>query len=363
MDQHSFIDNLNSWRKGVGVGPYKITLFLTDNCNLKCRACSLTPLVNRDSQQYELSEEKLVSLVDEGRSIGVKQWDFGGGGEPLMRRDVFLEIALKIKAYSMIGSLTTNGTLFTHSLIEELVKAKWDSLHISLDGPDAAVNDSLRPPIGTFDKAVNALCQFNELKRKFKLGTPLIYIHYVISALNYDRIVDMVNFAHSHTVDGIEFDFVLNRTSLCEPLIVDRKSEILKEQVDSAKRIADAYGIDNNLSELLGMLVENTTTGYRQIQSEGPPEIITADWLKVRCYSPWYHMIILTNGMVMPCCLVTPLPDNLKESTLEQVWFGDNFSRFRNELLHGHLTAACRECNATLSAETNNIRGLLKNAI
>ena len=159
------IERLVKWARGGKAPPVTIELVPTERCNLNCLSCwrrgwSKEKLEERFRQ--EMSDERLLELVDEAAEMGVVEIAFVGGGEPLMRK-VVIEIFKRMKDYGMIGDLVTNGTLFTKSTIEMMVKIGWDRIKFSIDGADKKTHDYLRQTPGAFEKTIKNIKIFSKL--------------------------------------------------------------------------------------------------------------------------------------------------------------------------------------------------------
>ena len=113
------------WLEGKWAPPFRIHIFPTDRCNLRCRSCWRWK-VTKDGRiswvQNELSDQKLLLLIEEGAELGVKEWELSGGGEPLVRNEITLKMMEKIKKLGMRGDITTNATLFTPEIIKYLIE-------------------------------------------------------------------------------------------------------------------------------------------------------------------------------------------------------------------------------------------------
>lgn len=68
---------------------------------------------------------------------------------------------------------------------------------------------------------------------------------------------------------------------------------------------------------------------------------------KTFCIYPWVHLHAYPTGEVHPCCHAEwkeqPL-GNARESTLEQIWHGENMQRLRNDLLNETPHPSCTRC-------------------
>ena len=145
---------LIEWARGNKSPPYSIDINPTDKCNLKCLSCwQRSEKFKVIDSSYELSDNKLLSIVKEALDFGVEEFEITGGGEPLMRKEITLKMMKIIKDSGKTGNITTNGTLFDKESIKFLVKIGWDKVTFSIDGPNQKMNDYLRGK-GAFEKNV-----------------------------------------------------------------------------------------------------------------------------------------------------------------------------------------------------------------
>ncbi|MDQ2709047.1 MAG: mycofactocin radical SAM maturase [Actinomycetota bacterium] len=131
--------------------PICLTWELTYACNLACVHC-LSSSGRRDPR--ELSPAECRAVVDELQKMQVFYVNIGGG-EPTVRPD-FWEI-LDYSIDSGVGvKFSTNGIKLDARRAEQLARADYVDVQISLDGATAAVNDHVRGP-GSYDTAIRAL--------------------------------------------------------------------------------------------------------------------------------------------------------------------------------------------------------------
>ncbi|SMC24867.1 12,18-didecarboxysiroheme deacetylase [Desulfacinum hydrothermale DSM 13146] len=129
---------------------------MTRRCNLKCVHC-YAQAKNRDFPD-ELTTAEGKALLDDLASFGCPVVLFSGG-EPLMRPDL-VELADYAVQKGMRAVISTNGTLITPQVADELKRVGLSYVGISLDGMEE-VNDRFRGVKGAFQKALEgiAACQ------------------------------------------------------------------------------------------------------------------------------------------------------------------------------------------------------------
>jgi cyclic pyranopterin phosphate synthase len=112
-----------------------LRISVTDRCNLRCTYCMPEEGVIPKSHYDILSYEKIIDVVKEAISLGIKKVRLTGG-EPLVRKGIlFLVEQLKKLPGLEELTLTTNGVLLD-KMAEPLKKAGLDRINISLDTLD-----------------------------------------------------------------------------------------------------------------------------------------------------------------------------------------------------------------------------------
>jgi radical SAM protein with 4Fe4S-binding SPASM domain len=365
------VERIIQWAKGKKEGPVSLELVPTERCNLNCLSCwrrgwDKKKLEERFAQ--EMSDQRLLKLIDEGAEIGLKEVAFVGGGEPLLR-SVMPQLIRKIKAYGMEGDLVTNGTAFNEKLIKEMVEIGWDRVKFSVDGVDEKTHDYLRGVKGTFKKVIKNIKTFSRLKKELKTDKPKLLFNTVISKENYRQLPELVKLGGKIGLNGIwllpltVFSECMKGMKLGKKELVEFK-EILKESIPLAKK----FGIeDNNFENFLeSKYIEKTedmdkvmmeeVTKSLNISDNLLRKIIKREYPKSRnrienfkflpCYLPWHHITILPNGNIAPC--FSPWVWNTKVSvknySIKELWFGEYFDKFRKIILTRKLPENCKRC-------------------
>ncbi len=122
--------------------PLRGALDLTYRCNNRCRHCWL----RGSDGDGELTASEVLSLVDDARAMGCREWAISGG-EPMLRDD-FFEIFDHITSHARTYSLNTNGTLITEE-IAELMRRPGAKM-VALYGATAEVHDRVTRAPGSF---------------------------------------------------------------------------------------------------------------------------------------------------------------------------------------------------------------------
>lgn len=364
------VERLITWVRGRKAGPVSIELVPTERCNLNCLSCwrqgwDKEKLEERYAQ--EMSDERLLKLIDEAAEIGVKEIAFVGGGEPLYR-SVTPKLIRKIKGYGMECDLVTNGALFTKDFIEEMVKIGVDRVKFSIDGVDAETHDYLRGVEGTFKKVMANIEHFARMKTTLNSEKPRLLFNTVISNKNYRQLPDIVKLGDSVGLNGIGllpltvFDESARHLKLTHEQTIEFKS-ILKEAI----RLSKEFRMEDNFEHFLDPKYMEKTESMHEVMMEEVPkghdsnkkslkEIIRKEYPKSKdplenfkflpCYIPWHHITIIPNGNIAPCFSpwVWNTDVSIKTHSLKELWYGEYFDKFRNIMLNRELPDNCKRC-------------------
>ena len=366
MLKEKIAENLLRWQD-VGKGaPIQLTLILTNKCNLICKSCWKRSKDDNSEELpvMELSEERLFSLISEAKDLGVISVELTGGGEPLLRPTTAMRIMELVKKSGMIGWLTTNGTLFSQDLVRNIIEIAWDKVTFSIDGPDAQLNDFLRPPQGSFDKVIAALELFKITKEQLHSIYPAITMNIVVTKYNFQRLAEMVELANKYNVAGVTFEPIKLYSPSCQELMIDFEQSYacVNEQLIKAQELATKYNIFTNIDVMRNSPELLRYSGKLLVDMPLIEENEVNSFLssKVPCYEPWFHIRVDADGSVSHCCVNPDIGENIRNNTLSNIWLGDNFNNFRQSILTQNYPVNCNLCNANLAFFSREISAILE---
>lgn len=142
--------------RGGDFFPAFLFISVTDQCNLACQGCWVTPCKPR----REMDLRTLDSLVRQGKAGGC--FFFGiMGGEPLLHGGIFDLFAKHPDAYFL---LFTNGTLITDETARAMRRLGNVSPLVSIEGTRSS-SDARRGGVNVYDRAMAGLdhCRRNRL--------------------------------------------------------------------------------------------------------------------------------------------------------------------------------------------------------
>lgn len=280
--------------------PLRINIDPCDVCNFKCDFCfqSKEKEFRGNVMTVEMFEKAIVQLKEFDAPINVIH--LYGLGEPFLNRNLpqFIRRIKEENAAKEVKT-TTNGSLLTHSLIDELVEAGLDEITISLNG----LKDE------DFERIVN-------------------------TKICFDRMLDNIQYLYAHK----------RSCHVHIKIIGDYFSK--KEQEYFVKIIgeyADTINIDGATNHWSGF--KDTAKEQQQYKVGGGT---FKEWPV--CAFCFYELAVHSDGSVSPCSADWQKDKqnlgNITESSLKEIWESEKRREMLISFLKGTKNpyAACREC-------------------
>jgi uncharacterized protein len=186
-EDHNELQTLEQqyWDEKRQTRNFNLGIVLTQQCNLRCIYCNQEHLDKRFSRDDELSTVSFVEReIHKFKVFNMTWW----GGEPLLRMDLIQSLSTKLLEVCARHGLeynaftSTNATLITDKVAEELLACKFVKFQVSLDGPEI-VHNAHRPQRnnrGSFDLVVRGI---NALYNAFGAKPELINLRIHVSKL------------------------------------------------------------------------------------------------------------------------------------------------------------------------------------
>ncbi len=349
-DERALFESVSS---EVPAGPKKVILSPTDWCNLRCETCwRLEKKENpNEGSVEELSFDEMARLMRDARSLGARELDLTGGGEPFSRKDIF-ELLSIAKQLGFWVTLTTNGTLLNDEKLKNLVSLGLDDITFSFDGATPRTNDSIRGT-GVFARTRDAFMALQDAKSAAGAALPIVRIAFVVTSRNYREVPAMVRFAKRHGVSAIQFSTLLGwstnshlsmaqvpgKPALWERAL-GRKAPLayLKE----GARLAESAGIRTNLPSLI----------RHGFSAHAQPRF---------CFAPWEMLFVNSRGTALACCILASFYENelgnVRNTPLEELWRSGKMREFRERLASGQFYNGCKRCLPDLVDRFDEMEG------
>ena len=222
-------------------------------CNLRCVMCTHAHPELFPSRKRLMDIGLFKKVIDEGSGHGLRSIGLDQEGEPLLVKNINDYITYAKEKGVLDIMINSNATLLNKQKTEMLLHSGLTRIHFSLDAAKASTYEKIR--IGSdFKKVVNNILYFCNRKKELKKDIPITRVSFVKMKNNEDELDEFVKFWTPH-VDAIA---------------VQEYNNPFPERAELKKLYADT-------------------------------KIKSADF---RCTQPWFRMVILTDGTVLPCCLL-----------------------------------------------------------
>jgi MoaA/NifB/PqqE/SkfB family radical SAM enzyme len=136
--------------------PVGLKLELTHRCNLRCGFCYTDSPRRTLEGTLDMSDEEWRGVVEQAIELGVIEAVITGG-EPLLRKDLTLELIERLDHTGVAVSLNTNGWFVDESVADRIAAARGVRVHVSIDGASPEVHDTARGVPGSWRRAIRAV--------------------------------------------------------------------------------------------------------------------------------------------------------------------------------------------------------------
>ena len=183
--------------------PTHLLIETTTRCNLRCKQCA--HVINK----YDFADMSLETFYALRPLFPhAKQVALYGHGETFLYQH-FFEMLKELKQHNLAVYVTTNGTLITQEVAEQLVELELDKLAFSLDAATPELFNEIRRG-ADFDKVLHNIRTLNALKKKAgRDDKPILSIMYCAMQSNIQelpklvRLADELNMTHGVAVMNI----------------------------------------------------------------------------------------------------------------------------------------------------------------
>ena len=136
--------------------PLGVKLELTFHCNLRCGFCYTDSPRQTLARTPDLDHEAWRRIVDEAIELGIIE-AVVTGGEPLLQRELALELLERLDGAGVGVTLNTNGWFVDEAVADRLAALRGLTTQVSIDGASAAAHDRARGVPGSWRRAVRAV--------------------------------------------------------------------------------------------------------------------------------------------------------------------------------------------------------------
>lgn len=212
------------------------------SCDYTCTMCLWSDKEELTYEKHNLREMGLmknpewISLMKKAHQLGTRTIIFSGGGEPLLKQDIF-ELMAEARKIGLKSHLYTNG----YSL-HKLSEAEWQEV-LNLEQIRFSIHS---PYADTYNKIVEMPGQANALnrvrenvlqlidRRKNSSGKVKVGIGFVTQALNHSELISMAEFSSKLGVDFLNLR--QDEVSVTRDLSEEERQLVAKQLVDIRQR-------------------------------------------------------------------------------------------------------------------------------
>lgn len=339
-DVRRYFERAETNHTGVPVRkPVCLYLETTNRCNLLCTTCPRT--YEELEPPADMSWELFTSIVDQIPDL--ERCVLHGIGEPMLVPNLDRMVRY-LKDRGTYVLFNTNGTVLNEKNGRAMIEAGLDELRVSLDAANATSYRAIRGK-NYFDRILKNVRAFRELQEREGHANPRVSAW--LTGLK-ETISELPAFVRVAAELGVR-EVYLQRLVFFEQEAIGlaRPDQALYEQInsDEARYVAEAAEIARSLGMAFSASGAAAEPGMSLKRAEnGSP------WSM--CRRPWTVMYVTANGRALPCCIAPfsqrgyenyTLGDATKES-LSEIWEGEAYRSFREELLSEAPPAACANC-------------------
>jgi MoaA/NifB/PqqE/SkfB family radical SAM enzyme len=136
--------------------PLEVKLEVTWRCNLRCGFCYTDSPRHTLARTSDLPDEAWLEIADQAMELGVME-AVVTGGEPLLRRQLVLDLVDRLRAGGVGVILNTNGWFVDGEVAARLAAAGTLQVYVSVDGATPELHDAGRGVPGSWRRAVGAV--------------------------------------------------------------------------------------------------------------------------------------------------------------------------------------------------------------
>jgi len=268
-------------------------------CNLRCIMCTHAHKDLFPSRKRLLNFELFKQVIDEGKGYGLSSIGLDQEGEPLLVDNLLEYITYARNNGILDVMINSNALLLDKEKTEMLLNSGLTRVHFSLDAVKKETYDKIR--IGSdFNKVVDNILYFCKRKKELGKELPITRVSFVKMKHNEPELDPFVEYWTPH-VDAIAIQEYNNP-------------------------------FPDHL-ELKQLYAKN--------------KVVNIDF---KCTQPWFRMVILTDGTVLPCCLLgmslKMALGNANDSTIYELWNSSSMKNLRKLHKEGKYAQhrICKQC-------------------
>ncbi|MBU0547919.1 MAG: radical SAM protein [Candidatus Omnitrophica bacterium] len=307
------------------VGPLKLTIDITDSCDMHCIMCWYHSFYLGNDKNLVprfFPLKRFEALIKELKAMHTKTVTLCAEGEPLLHPQI-KEIVELCQRHALNIEIMTNAYYLDRENIVFFKKAGVKKIMVSLHSADSLTFEKIRPfkTKESFERIIENLLFLKHIKGKNK--EPRLFIINAISSLNYQNVPDMAKLAEDLSASKVLFKPVSLIPGLPGYLELSKANK--ETLINSLIKLSKEINTANNIRSYLGVLHNNALAeGNLHRFKKKPPFSLC------RCHIPWTSSVINIKGDVIGCVHSRgEILGNIFKSSFKDTWFGKKYNLFR----------------------------------
>lgn len=321
--------------------PLFVTLNMTPRCNLTCVGCRHHSQRLRNERRWSPANCDMSVEISEQIALKLQELSgimlfLEGSGEPFIHPQI-MEIVRKLKKAGFNLTIFTNGTLLNANLAAELIEARVNMIRFSIWTGSESTFERNYPGSDKkhFSRIIESLQHLEQQRRQTGSVYPKVHLYFGINKLNKDELPAVVEIAGRYHCDGITFGQFISFGEEVEAISFNHQERTaLMEELKQYKAVLKKKSLSHTMARDMKKL------------ALGPES-----WRHSPCLICWFHIRILGNGDVVPCCRSSYRLGNIADHSFTEIWDGQAINEFRRRAAasDGHewlkeQGTDCRDC-------------------
>jgi len=287
------VTNFIRYFKGYSFFPYFVSFIITNRCNLRCNFCYQKKLL-KNSQELDFNFDDIELVEKNINSFLFKPNIHIFGGEPMLHQN-FIDIMNYFDEKGNKLYITSNGTKLKYYSRELLNLKNLKEINISLN-------------MKNWNKIIKTMEELKETKNV------RINAIFTLSSQNCHKISTVIKTFKNVNIDSIILQHLIFFNYSNHDVDVD----LILSQLSSIENV-----FKPSLRFFPPIKIKDIKNYYEN------PDFPN----KNKCLKPWFVVMILPNGDVIPCEQENPkLVGNIKREPLVKIWNNDKFRSFREKI-------------------------------
>ncbi len=301
---------------------------VTNACNLRCEQCHASsgkPLPG------ELNTEEGKRLLEGMAEVKEFRMLAFGGGEPLLRPDLF-ELVAHARSVGLEISIATNGTLLTPEMARELKRLGVVNIAVGLNADDELVHEQITRVKGSFARSKQAVCATLEAGMNLQINTTVMKENRAA----IPRLLDFASEVDAQIV--LLYQLVPEGRGSEDMELSTREYHALTEMVADKQKGSRAIIEPTCSPQYWAYLISRNGNKPSRLG------VKLAESVFKGCVAGSGLCYVKPDGEVWPCPFVPLSAGNIRERPLRELWYDSElFQSLRGrDRLTGEKCGACR---------------------